>query len=457
MTPSALYSRFAEARLVEALGHSPAVLLHGPRQCGKTTLARVAGERLGYRYLTFDDDRLRRAAAEDTVGFTESLPERVILDEAQRVPGLFGSLRREIDRRRTAGRFLLTGSPRALRVPRLEDLLAGRLRVARLHPLSRAEIERSTPGFLDALFGAGFPPFEDVPRLGPRLADLVTAGGYPTANDLPSGSLRRDWYADTAETVLSQAISDLARPAAREALPNLLTEAAARTAQLTNISALATRFSVSRQTIEAYTQLLERMFLVERLPPWASNRLARLVKTPKLHLGDTGLAAALLGVQAADLLRERTLLGALTETFVYQELRRQASGSPAPTRFFHCRDRDGVETDLLVVRGRRVAGIEVKAGATIHSSDFRGLKQLRRALGDDFVRGVLLYDGERALPFGDRLSAVPLTTLWRAPTEARAPAITEREVFALREETRNDSPGTNAESPATQGIGRTIE
>ena len=457
MTPTALYSRFAEARLVEALGHSPAVLLHGPRQCGKTTLARMAGERLGYRYLTFDDDRLRRAAAEDTVGFAESLPERVILDEAQRVPGLFGSLRREIDRRRTAGRFLLTGSPRALRVPRLEDSLAGRLRVARLHPLSRAEIERSTPGFLDALFGDGFPPFEDVPRLGPRLADLVTAGGYPTANDLPSGSLRRDWYADTAETVLSQAISDLARPAAREALPNLLTEAAARTAQLTNISALATRFSVSRQTIEAYTQLLERMFLVERLPPWSSNRLARLVKTPKLHLGDTGLAAALLGVEAADLLRERTLLGALTETFVYQELRRQASGSPAPTRFFHCRDRDGVETDLLVVRGRRVAGIEVKAGATIHSSDFRGLKQLRRALGDDFVRGVLLYDGERALPFGDRLSAVPLTTLWRTPAEADAPAIAESEVFALREETRDGTPGTNAESPATQGNGRTIE
>lgn len=423
MTPATLHPRFAEPRLVEALEHSPAVLLHGPRQCGKTTLARVAGERLGYRYLTFDDDRLRRAAAEDTVGFTESLPERVILDEVQRVPELSLSLKREIDRRRTAGRFLLTGSPRVLRVPRPDDSLAGRLRIVRLHPLSRAEIERTTAGFLDALFGGGFPAFEEVPRLGPRLADLVTAGGYPTANDLPSGSLRRDWYADTIETVISQALRDLGRTAALDALPNLLTEAAARTAQLTNISALATRFSVSRQTIEAYTQLLERMFLVERLPPWSSNRLARLVKTPKLHLGDTGLVAALLGVEAADLLRERTLLGALTETFVYQELRRQASGSPTTTRFFHCRDRDGVETDLLVVRGRRIAGIEVKAGATIHSSDFRGLKQLRRALGADFVRGVLLYDGERALPFGDRLSAVPLTALWRTPAGADTLAV----------------------------------
>lgn len=423
MTPPVLHPRFARARLVQALEHAPAVLLHGPRQCGKTTLARVTGERLGYRYLTFDDDGLRRAANEDTVGFTESLPERVILDEAQRVPGLFPSLKLAIDRRRTAGRFLLTGSTQVLLAPRLDDSLAGRLRIVRLHPLSRAEIERSTPGFLDALFGGGFPPFEDVPPLGPRLADLVTAGGYPTANDLPPGSLRRQWYADTIEGVISRRTRDLSRVAALETLPNLLTEAAARTAQLTNISALASRFSVSRQTIEAYTQQLERMFLIERLPPWSSNRLARLVKTPKLHLGDTGLAAALLEVEAPDLLRERTLLGALTETFVYQELRRLASGSAAPTRFFHCRDRDGIETDLLVVRGRSVAGIEVKAGATIHSSDFRGLKQLRRALGDDFVRGILLCDGERALPFGDRLSAVPLSALWRTPAETAIPVV----------------------------------
>lgn len=421
MPISRIVPRHAERRLREALEYSPAVLLHGPRQCGKTTLARLVGDSLGYRFLNFDHDDVRKAAVDDPTGFVEGLPERVILDEVQRVPELFLSLKAQIDRRRVPGRFLLAGSTQVLLVPRLGDSLAGRLRIVRLHPFSRAEVERSPPGFLDALFGHGFPGFTlETERLGNRLADLVAGGGYPAALALRRPRSRRDWYEDTIETVVSRDIRDLGRIASLGSLPRLLTESAVRTAQLTNVSALAADFAVSRQTVETYMQLLERMFLVERLLPWSSNRLSRLVKTPKLHLGDTGLAAALLGVEAADLLEDRTLLGQLTETFVYQELRRQASGLDKRHRFFHCRDRDGVETDLLIVRGLRFAGVEVKAGATVRSSDFRGLRQLQRALGDRFVRGVVLYDGERALPFGEGLAAVPLSALWKTGTPAPA-------------------------------------
>ena len=422
MPLSRIVPRQVEPRLREALEHSPAVLLHGPRQCGKTTLARRVGDSLGYRYLNFDHDDVRKAAADDPAGFAAALPERAILDEVQRVPELFLSLKVQIDERRVPGRFLLAGSTQVLLVPRLGDSLAGRLRIVRLHPLSRAEIEQSAPSFLDALFGHGFPGFAyEGDRLGSRLADLVASGGYPAALALRRPRSRRAWYDDTIETVVSRDIRELGRIASLTALPRLLTESAVRTAQLTNISALASDFAVSRQTVETYLQLLERMFLVDRLLPWSSNRLSRLVKTPKLHLGDTGLAAALLEVEAADLLEERTLLGQLTETFVYQELRRQASGSDAPHRFFHCRDRDGVETDLLIARGRRFAGVEVKAGATVRSSDFRGLRQLRRALGERFVRGVVLYDGELALPFGEAMAAVPLSALWKTEP-APAPA-----------------------------------
>lgn len=417
---SHLYPRLAEGRLLEALDYSPAVLLHGPRQCGKSTLARMAGEPRGYGYRTFDDEEERRAASRDPTGFVASLPQRVILDEVQRVPELFRSLKLQIDRNRVPGRFLLTGSTQVLLVPRLGDSLAGRLRIVRLHPLARAEVERSGPAFLKALFGEGFSGFT-TERLGTRLATLLAEGGYPAALTLPPGAIRHDWYANTIETVVSRDVRELGRIASLASLPRLLTESAVRTAQLTNVSALASRFAVSRQTVETYMQLLERMFLVERLLPWSSNRLSRLVKTPKLHLGDTGLAAALLEVEAADLLEDRTLLGQLTETFVYQELRRQASGLDGRHRFFHCRDRDGVETDLLIARGLRFAGVEVKAGATVRSSDFRGLRQLQRALGDRFVRGVVLYDGERALPFGEGLAAVPLSALWK--TETPAPAV----------------------------------
>ena len=186
----------------------------------------------------------------------------------------------------------------------------------------------------------------------------------------------------TTSIPLSQRdVRELARIASLDALPRLLALAAAQTARLLNVSDLAAPFQLSRPTIRDYVTLLERVFLLEALPPWHSNRLSRLVKTPKLHVGDTGLACALLGVDAAALLADRSLLGPLLETFVFQELRRQASWHEEPHAFFHYRDRDGTEVDIVIERGaRQLAGVEVKAGATVTSADFRGLRKLRDAV-----------------------------------------------------------------------------
>jgi len=142
-------------------------------------------------------------------------------------------------------------------------------------------------------------------------------------------------------------------------------------------------------------ETLERVFLLEQLPSWHSNRLKRLIKTPKLHLGDTGLACALLGIDAPDLAAERTLLGQLLETFVYQELRRQASWQTDFFSFSHFRDKDGAEVDIVIERGTQtLAGVEIKAGATVTAADFRALRKLRKAAGRRFAGGVVLYDGE---------------------------------------------------------------
>lgn len=210
-------------------------------------------------------------------------------------------------------------------------------------------------------------------------------------------------------------VRDFSRIQSLDALPRLLALAAAQTAQLFNASDLAAPFQLSRPTIADYVTLLERVFLLERLPPWHSNRLSRLVKTPKLHLGDTGLACALLGVDAAALAADRTLLGHLLETFVFQELRRQVSWNSAPSDFFHYRDRDGVEVDVVLGRGAgALAGVEVKAAATVTARDFRGLEKLRDATGKRFAADVVLYDGEASVGFGDRLFAVPIGALWQA-------------------------------------------
>ena len=421
MTQTDLYPRHAARPLAEALAHSPAVLVHGPRQCGKTTLARSVGGPLGHSYVSFDDDVARRTAQADPAGFVADLPERVVLDEVQRVPGLFAALKTAIDRRRIPGRFILTGSSNVLLVPKLSDSLAGRMHVVRLHPLSQSELARQVPaaaeesaGFLDALFDGG-PRFQTVERLGAELADRIVAGGYPAALVRPKGRWRAEWYRSCVETVVARDVRDLARIRHFDALPKLLSGAAAGTAQLFNATKLASAFGVSRVTIADYVALLERVFLLERVQPWHGSRLKRLAKTPKLHLGDTGLACAVLGIDAASLAADRPLLGHLLETFVHQELRRAATGHPKPHSFHHYRDKDGAEVDIVIRRGRTVAGVEVKAAATVRDADFRGLRKLRNALGPRFAGGVVLYDGELGVSFGDKLRATPLRALWETP------------------------------------------
>ena len=436
MRETALLTRFATPRLIEALEDSPAVLIHGPRQCGKTTLALMAcapsvlkadgglslgsgrrspgarGAGGGYEYVSFDDDVARIAAETDPMGFAAGLGERVILDEVQRAPTLFTALKAEIDRHRAPGRVLMIGSTHLLLSSRLSDSLAGRLQILRLHPLAQCEMERRDSGFLDALFGGGFAVRRGA-RLGPLLPELVAAGGSPAALARPAGRRRAGWYRDYIDALVLRDVRDLARIGALEALPRLLAYAAAQTARLFNANALAAPLALSRPTVRHYMTLLERVFLLERLPPWHGNRASRLVKTPKLHMTDTGLAAALLGADAAALAKDRALLGQLLETFAVQELRRQASWHDAPLDFHHFRDRDGAEVDVVVERGAgAVAGVEVKASATVTAADFRGLRKLARAAGDRFAGGAVLYDGETSAGFGDGLYAVPLRRLW---------------------------------------------
>ncbi|HEX7325258.1 MAG TPA: ATP-binding protein [Rhodanobacteraceae bacterium] len=407
-----MHKRLVEPALIEALADSPVVLIHGPRQCGKSTLARMLGDKRGYAYLSFDNDVTRNAAETDPIGFVDGLSERVILDEIQRVPGLFTSIKAAVDRYRRPGRFLLTGSANVLLAPKLADSLAGRMAIQRLHPFAQCELAGKPSAFLDHLFAADFRS-RKLPRLRNELPARVVAGGYPPALARPEGRRRDNWYRDYIDTLVQRDVRDLARISALDALPRLLRMAAARTAQLFNVSDLATSFQLSRVTIGDYMTLLERVFLLERLPPWYSNRSSRLVKTPKLHLGDTGLACGLLGLDAAALAADRAQFGPLLETFVYQELRRLASAHARSHDFYHFRDRDQVEVDIIIERGAtQLAGVEVKATATVTAADFRGLRKLRDMAGKRFAAGVVLYDGETCARFGERMFAVPIRLLW---------------------------------------------
>ncbi|MFH1538801.1 MAG: ATP-binding protein [bacterium] len=414
MTGTELYPRFARHRLEEALTDTPVVLVHGARQCGKTTLSRMVGDASGYEYITFDDDIQLAAAQADPVGFVADLPEKTVLDEVQRVPSLFLALKSTVDRDRRPGRFILTGSANVLLVPRLSDSLAGRMEIMRLHPFAQDEIARKESRFLDALFKVQFRN-KHYGRLGPKLAEKIVAGGYPAALARSTARRRAAWYRDYIETLVQRDVSDLGRIRALGALPRLLQLAAGQTARLVNVSEMASAFQLSRPTIRDYVVLLERIFLLEHLQPWHSNKLSRLIKTPKLHLTDTGVASALLGVDEIALAKDRSLLGQLLETFVFQELRRLASRRDTSVVFSHFRDKDGAEVDIVMEHDAgAVAGVEVKAAATVTTSDFRGLKKLKVAVGERFTAGVVLYDGERVAHFGNSLYAVPIRALWES-------------------------------------------
>lgn len=406
-----LYSRYAEGPLLEALADSPAVLIHGPRQSGKTTLARLVGGQHGYDYVSFDDDVARTAAESDPTGFVRRLGEKAVLDEVQRVPSLFTALKQEIDARRAPGRFLLTGSSQVLLVPHLSESLAGRLEILRLHPLSQGEIHGGVPTFLDDLLRGAFSTSSVTP-LGDDLATKIAAGGYPAALARSTPRRRANWYRNFIDTQLQRDVRDMAKIRGLDILPRLLTAAASQTARLYNLSNLATHFQVSRPTIGDYVALLERLFLIEQLPPWHTNQLRRLVKTPKLHIGDTGLGCALLGLGPHDLVQNREILGQLLESFVLQELKRQSIVQETPPEFFHFRDKDQVEVDIVIERGgREVAGVEVKASSTVTRSDFRGLRKLQRAVGSRFRAGVVVYDGDVNAGFGDDMFAVSIRSL----------------------------------------------
>ena len=413
-----LYRRFTENIFKEAQQDTPVVLIHGCRQCGKTTLARSVGEQMGYHYISFDDDNQLRAAKADPVGFVSNLPNRIILDEIQRAPQLFTSIKASVDQNRLPGRFILTGSANVLLLPQLADSLAGRMEIIQLRPLAQIEIADQQPTFLQRLLfnkeiNSQWQTDNDnnYRRLGESLAELVCRGGYPSAIARHTAKRRSLWYRDYIISIIQHDVKDITNIRNLEILPKLLNLAASQTARLFNIADLAAPFSISRPTIREYVTLLKQLFLLEQLPPWHSNRLNRLIKTPKMHLLDTGLACALLGVNSQSLWQDKPLFGQLLETYIYQELRKQADWHEEALHFYHFRNKDKIEVDIIIEQGRQLAGIEVKAAATVTHRDFKGLNRIKDACGQQFTVGIVLYDGEHILPFGEKLFAVPINAL----------------------------------------------
>lgn len=398
--------------LVEAaLADTRVVFISGPRQAGKTTLARMFSDK-DRPYITLDDAGTLNAAKADPTGFIRGI-KRAVIDEVQRAPDLMLAIKASVDDDQEPGRFLLTGSANLSTIPAIADSLAGRMAVIPLLPFAQAEI-RSSPGLmLDRLFAGDEPAVEDKVVLGKELMRMVLAGGYPEALRRTTLARRVSWLEDYVTLILDRDVRDVANIDQLDRLPLLLNILAEHAGQLINNSSFGSALGLSGVTAQKYIAILERLFLIKTLMPWSNNRLSRLVKTPKIHFIDTGLLAALREDELARLSNDKTRFGALLESFVVSELMKLASWSERRVSFSHYRTKDLDEVDVVIEDRRgRIIGIEVKASATVKADDFRGLRQLQAAVGDRFVRGLVLHDHDRITPFAERLQAAPLSILW---------------------------------------------
>lgn len=405
-----MYERLLERKAGEALSDTPVVLIVGPRRAGKTTLVRKIGgaDRV---FVTLDDQTTLDAAQSDPVGFIRGLNEATI-DEVQRAPELLLAIKKSVDEDYRPGRFLLTGSANVMTLPRVADSLAGRIETLRMLPLARAEIAGTEPAFLDRVF-AGELQGTGQATVGDELIRIVLAGGFPEALARASERRRQTWARSWLESVLTRDLRDIAEIGKLTELPQYVRLLAEHSGKLVNYSRFGSGIGVSYKTGQRYVSLLEQVFVVATLQPWFTNALKRIVKTPKLHFLDCGLLAAARGLTFAGLKANRGQLGELLESFAFSEILKLMTASDLQLAPYHFRDQQMREVDIVLERDDgMIAGIEIKATATVRSGDFAGIRTLAEVCGRRFSHGVVLYDGTELVPFGDRMVAAPLSCLW---------------------------------------------
>lgn len=412
-------ARNATEIVLEALQWSPVVLIEGPRQAGKSVLAReLVGARRPAAYVTLDDALTLAAARENPQAFVMGLPDPVIIDEIQRAPEILLPIKLSVDRDRRPGRFTLTGSADVLLLPRIADTLAGRMRIVRLLPLTQGEIDGVQGRFVELLFGDTLLPFFEGAQSRRDLVARVVRGGFPEPVGMPAGP-RAGWMRDYITTLLERDVRDIASVNDSAALTRLLRILATRSGTVLNVSDLSRATGIARATMDRYLALFERTFAVRSVPPWAGDVGRRLVRAPKMLFVDSGLAATLAGMDEERLLEDSNGFGPLLETFVGGELVKLLAAHEDPIGIAHYRDSAGNEVDWVLEDSRgRLVGIEVKASSAPSPRDFKGLKAFASTVGTRFHKGVVLHGGQTAAPMGENMWALPVEALWRLGVEA---------------------------------------
>jgi len=390
----------------------PAVSITGPRATGKTTTA----QRRAATVVRLDREAEAAAFRADPDVALRGLPEPVLLDEWQEVPGLLGAVKRAVDEDSRPGRYILTGS---VRIDLDAQTWPGTGRLVRLpmQGLSVREIAERIGGplFLDRLLTA------DVASLGPAgtsdltdYLDLALRGGFPEPALRLEGLARQAWLDSYVEALITRDASAIGGTRDPDRLRRYLEALAVNSAGVVEDKTLYDAVGIDRRTAVAYEQLLKNLLILEAVPAWESNRLSRLIKAPKRYLVDPSIMAAVLRLDSRAVLRDGNLLGRVIDTFVAAQIRPELAVAESRPRWYHLRDKGGRhEVDLVIeFGGGRGSGIEIKATAAPTRGDARHLEWLRDELGDRFASGVVLHTGPRAYQLADKIVAAPISTIW---------------------------------------------
>ncbi len=411
-------SRHLQSTVEETLQWARAIMLHGPRQSGKTTLAKMVAEAQGGTYLSMDNEEMLAAVLDDPKMFLSKQFFPVVIDEAQRAGGrLVYAIKQLVDEEQTPGRFILTGSTNFLTVPHISESLAGRLQILLLWPLSQAELAGNQSNEIDSWFNSNPAPMHASTLSRNDYLALVCQGGYPEAINLTTRQKRR-WYQSYINTVTQRDIAELADIRKTAAIAPLLKWSAGLTSSQINFSAAARKLHISRPAISKYFEWLQTVFLVQELPAWSRGITANAAMRSKYHISDSGLAASLIGVDADGLASPtEPATGPLLETFVVNEITRQLSASDRAYNLSHFRDTKGTEIDLIIEADNDdLVAVEIKTTSSPTSNHTANLRWLRDRLDTvapgAFRAGILLHTGKFAIPNGDRIHMRPINCLW---------------------------------------------
>nr|CAA6811491.1 MAG: Unknown protein [uncultured Thiotrichaceae bacterium] len=342
--------------------------------------------------------QLAQTAPPNFLQFYASKP--LVIDEIQLAPGLVPYLKTRVDDNNEKGQFLLTGSADFMKMHEITESLAGRMVRYNLYPLSNAEIRKKKSNIIDQLFIEGAPELENYASLSEVLDELIR-GGYPEII-MHEQSLRDDWFASYIASRIQKDILELKQISLSklQSIKSLLQLLASYDAQLLNYNTLAKKLQISNKTVAAYIELLEAMYIIKIVPSYHVNASLRVIKSPKIHFLDTGLASHLLRVDKENLfIHKDGNYGNLIENYVYSELLKEASYSVQRVDIYHFRDLRKKEVDfVLESRNGSIIGIEVKAKNSIKKADLKGMLELAKESKDRFFKGIIFYGGDELRP-----------------------------------------------------------